>query len=153
MRTERGVVHRDVKPGNILLPGNVALLADFGIARAIGLAGGERLTRSGIRLGTPYYMSPEQAYSGHQVSAAADQYSLACVLYELLTGSPPFPGETARLVFLSHAVDAIPSVLVQVPSLPPGLDAVVRKGSSKLPESRYPSFREFGEAAVAASRD
>lgn len=147
-----GVVHRDVKPGNILLAGDVAVLADFGVARAIGLAGGERLTKSGISLGTPSYMSPEQAYGGHEVSAAADQYSLACVLFELLTGGPPYPGNTARKVFLSHAVDAIPSVLAQVPSLPAELNAVVRKGLGKTPQARYPPIREFAEAAVAASR-
>jgi len=147
-----GVIHRDVKPGNILLADRVAVVADFGIARAIGLAGGERLTRSGISLGTPYYMSPEQAFSGHEATAASDQYSLACVLFELLTGAPPYSGNTARKVFLSHAVDAIPSVLAQVPDLPADLNAVVRKGLSKTPEARYPSIRDFAEQAVATCR-
>ena len=88
----QGLIHRDVKPENVLLSQGHALVADFGIARAAGVAAGDRLTQPGLSMGTPAYMSPEQAEGDREVDARADQYSLACVLYELLAGQPPFTG-------------------------------------------------------------
>ena len=93
-----GVIHRDVKPENVLLSQGHALVADFGIARAAGVAAGNRLTRTGMSMGTPAYMSPEQAGGEPEVDGRSDQYSLACVLYELLAGQPPFTGPTAGAI-------------------------------------------------------
>jgi eukaryotic-like serine/threonine-protein kinase len=93
-----GVVHRDIKPGNILLEGGHAVVADFGIARAVRAAGDERLTQTGMAVGTPTYMSPEQASGETEVDGRSDLYSLACVLYEMLAGQPPFTGPTAESV-------------------------------------------------------
>ena len=95
---ERGVIHRDIKPGNILLRDGRPLVADFGIALAIQHAGGGRLTETGLSLGTPYYMSPEQATADRDPDARSDLYSLACVLYEMLVGEPPYTGASAQAV-------------------------------------------------------
>jgi len=97
-----GIVHRDIKPENILLDGEQAVVADFGIAQAIDAAGGERLTETGLSLGTPAYMSPEQAAGQREVDGRSDTYSLACVLYEMLAGEPPFTGLTPRAVLARH---------------------------------------------------
>ena len=140
---ESEVVHRDVKPGNILLSDGVAVVADFGIARALELSGGDRLTQSGVFLGSPLYMSPEQALGDEPVTGAADQYSLACVLFELLTGSPPFQGASPREVLIRHATRSIPSVQASVPELPAILDTAIRRAMSKRPVDRFPSIREF----------
>ena len=104
-----GVVHRDIKPENILLAEGQALVADFGIAKALEAAGSEKLTETGLSLGTPAYMSPEQA-AGGRVDGRADIYSLACVLYELLAGTPPFTGPTAQAILARHSVDPVPSL-------------------------------------------
>ena len=106
---EQGVVHRDIKPENVLLGGGHALVADFGIAKALDVAGAEKLTSTGLSLGTPAYMSPEQATAG-TVDARADIYSLGCLLYEMLAGDPPFSGSTPRAVMARHALDPVPSV-------------------------------------------
>ena len=95
---ERGVIHRDVKPANILLSKGRPLVADFGIALAVSAAGGGRLTETGLSLGTPYYMSPEQASADRELTAASDVYSLGCVLYEMLVGEPPYTGANAQVV-------------------------------------------------------
>ncbi len=94
----QGIVHRDIKPDNILFEGGHAVVADFGIARAIDVAAGERLTETGLAVGTPAYMSPEQASGVEGVDARSDQYALACVLYEMLAGEPPFPGSSAQAI-------------------------------------------------------
>ena len=95
---DRGVIHRDIKPANILLQDGQPVVADFGIALAVGAAGGSRLTETGLSVGTPYYMSPEQATGDQQVGPASDTYSLAALLYEMLTGDPPYIGSTAQAV-------------------------------------------------------
>ncbi|HSG07942.1 MAG TPA: serine/threonine-protein kinase [Longimicrobiales bacterium] len=95
---ERGVVHRDIKPGNILFQGGQPVVGDFGIALAVGAGGGARLTETGLSVGTPYSMSPEQATGDHQVGPRSDIYSLGCVLYEMLVGHPPYMGSTAQVV-------------------------------------------------------
>jgi serine/threonine-protein kinase len=107
-----GVVHRDIKPENILLSGGHALVADFGIARAVSSASSEkRLTETGMALGTPLYMSPEQAV-GDEVGPTSDLYSLACVLYEMLAGTPPFVGPNSRAIMARHAMDPVPGLQV-----------------------------------------
>jgi len=105
-----GVVHRDIKPENILLQGGHALVADFGIAHALDAAGGERLSLSGVTLGTPGYMSPEQAAGVAQLDGRSDIYSLACVLYEMLAGEPPFTGRTAQIVLARQAAAPVPAL-------------------------------------------
>ena len=108
----QGIVHRDIKPENILLSGGHALVADFGIARAVSDTGGERkLTQTGMSMGTPYYMAPEQA-SGEAVGPAADIYSLGCMLYEMLAGEPPFTGKNSMQIMARHAMEQVPSIRI-----------------------------------------
>jgi hypothetical protein len=104
---DRGIIHRDIKPGNILLQDGQPVVGDFGIALAVGSAGGARLTETGLSVGTPYYMSPEQATGDQVVGPASDTYALACVLYEMLTGEPPYPGNTAQAV-LGKIIQGLP---------------------------------------------
>ena len=106
----RGVVHRDIKPENIMLEGGHAVVADFGIARALTAAGGERLTETGMSVGTPMYMSPEQAAGDHDIDGRSDLYSLACVLYEMLGGQPPFTGTSAATITRQHMIAEPPPI-------------------------------------------
>jgi len=108
---ERGVVHRDIKPDNILLAGDQAMVADFGIARAVEVAGGERLTGTGLAVGTPAYMSPEQAVGDKNIDARSDVYALGCVVHEMVAGRAPFEGDTPQALLAKHAVDTAPSRL------------------------------------------
>jgi len=105
---EHGIVHRDIKPENILLLGGHALVADFGIARAVQ-ASGEKLTQTGMAVGTPHYMSPEQALGSEHVDARSDIYSLGCVLYELLIGQPPFTGPNSMAIMARHSMETVPA--------------------------------------------
>src|SRR5207245_7076885 len=101
-----GIVHRDIKPENIMLSGGTAVVTDFGIARAVSAAGQSRhLTETGTIIGTPAYMSPEQATGSEEIDGRSDQYSLACVVYEMLVGEPPFTGPTAQAVLARHSLD------------------------------------------------
>jgi serine/threonine-protein kinase len=116
----RGIVHRDIKPENILIQEGHALVADFGIARAVSQAGGEKLTESGMAIGTPHYMSPEQALGGDHVDGRSDEYSVACVLYEMLIGQPPFGGPNAMAILARHSMESVPSLqVVRRPALDP----------------------------------
>jgi tRNA A-37 threonylcarbamoyl transferase component Bud32 len=134
---EHGVVHRDVKPHNVLIDGDgVATLTDFGIARSIDPSDG--LTETGTLLGTSEYIAPEQA-SGGRVDERSDQYSLAAVLYELLTGEPPYSGESFMAVAMRHIREPVPSVRARRPDVSPRLDAVVARAMAKNPEDRFPS--------------
>ena len=144
-----GIVHRDIKPENILLEAEQAVVADFGIARALDAAGGEKLTQTGLSLGTPVYMSPEQATAG-PVDARSDVYSLACVLYEMLAGDPPFLGSSARAVMARHALDPVPSMRTARPEIPDHLEAALRRGLAKVPSDRFASAGELA-AAVAGT--
>ncbi|MGD2071533.1 MAG: protein kinase, partial [Gemmatimonadota bacterium] len=143
---ELGVIHRDVKPENILLTGEHALVADFGIARAVSEAGGSRITETGITLGTPPYMSPEQATAEANVDARSDQYSLACVLYEMLVGEPPFTGPTARAVMAKVLTQRPPPVREARELVDAGVDATIQKALAKLPADRFPTVRDFAES-------
>src|SRR5207249_4984403 len=105
----QGIVHRDIKPENILLSGGHSLVADFGIARAITEGGGPKLTQTGTTVGTPLYMSPEQA-AGDTIGPTSDLYSLGCVLYEMLAGEPPFTGKSPQAILARHAMENVPSI-------------------------------------------
>ena len=143
---EHGVIHRDIKPGNILLQDGEPVVADFGIALAVGAAGSNRLTETGLSLGTPYYMSPEQATGDQLVGASTDTYALGAVLYEMLTGDPPYMGSTAQAV-LGQIISAKPiSATEKRPSIPANVDAAVRKALEKLPADRFSTAQEFMRA-------
>ena len=148
---EAGVVHRDVKPENILISGGHALLTDFGIAKAMASAGAETLTATGMSLGTPRYMAPEQASASTDVNARADIYSLGCVLYELLTGQPPFSGTSAQAVVAQHFTAPFPEVRHSRPDVPPAIDAAIRKATAKAPADRYASTGDFIAALTRAT--
>ena len=140
------VIHRDIKPANILLQDGEPVVADFGIALALGVAGGTRLTETGLSVGTPFYMSPEQATGDQAVGASTDTYALGSVLYEMLVGEPPYPGTTAQAV-LGKIIQGKPvSATEQRPSIPANVDAAVRKALEKLPADRFPSAQDFVRA-------
>ena len=143
---EHGVIHRDIKPANILLQGGEPVVADFGIALALGVAGGTRLTETGLSVGTPFYMSPEQATGDQAVGASTDTYALGSVLYEMLVGEPPYPGATAQAVLGKIIAGEAVSATKQRPSIPPNVDAAVRKALEKLPADRFASAQDFGRA-------
>src|SRR5438309_6734610 len=133
------VVHRDIKPENILISGGEAVVADFGIARAIVAAGAETLTDTGLAVGTPGYMSPEHATGAMRLDGLSDVYSLGCVLYEMLAGHPPFLGTTAQEILARHSLDAVPPLRTIRPELPPALERVVLKALAKSPVDRWRS--------------
>jgi tRNA A-37 threonylcarbamoyl transferase component Bud32/tetratricopeptide (TPR) repeat protein len=140
------VVHRDIKPENILLEEGHAVVADFGLARAIHAAGGETLTATGIAVGTPAYMSPEQAAGSGEVDQRSDEYALACVVYEMLAGEPPFTGPTAEGVLRKQMTAAPPDIQVDRPGLPPQLVAVLSRALAKTPADRFTTVAQFAEA-------
>src|SRR5438093_552957 len=144
-----GLIHRDVKPENVLLSQGHALVADFGIARAVGVATGDRLTRTGLSLGTPAYMSPEQAAADPEIDARADQYSLACVLYELLAGQPPFTGPSMAAVLSRQVLDPVPSLTTLRPGVPASLRRAIERALAKVPADRFGSVLEFLTALEA----
>ena len=143
---EHGVIHRDIKPGNILLQGGEPVVSDFGIALAVGAAGSNRLTETGLSLGTPYYMSPEQATGDQAVGASTDTYALGSVLYEMLVGDPPFAGSTAQAVLGKIIAGKSVSAMEERPSIPANVDAAVRKALEKLPADRFTSAQDFVRA-------
>ena len=142
----RGVIHRDIKPENILLASGAAIVADFGIARAITEAGEGRLTETGLSLGTPHYMSPEQATAERELDARTDIYALAAVVYEMLIGEPPFTGPTTQSVVAKVLTESPRSLRTGRPTVPTHLDAAVQKGLSKLPADRFRTALEFADA-------
>ena len=150
---ERGIVHRDIKPENILLLGGHALVADFGIARAVSEAGGEKLTQTGMAVGTPYYMSPEQSLGSEHVDARSDVYSLGCVLYELLIGQPPFTGPNALAIMARHSMEVVPSLQVVRPSVPDDVEDAVLRALEKTPADRFQTMKEFADCLVNAEAE
>ncbi len=144
---KQGVVHRDIKPENILLETNgTAVVADFGIARAVSGVGDERLTKTGLTLGTPSYMSPEQATAERQIDGRSDIYALGCVLYEMLAGMPPFTGPNAQAVTSRHIVDDPPSVTSIRRTVPPHVEQCIYVAMAKSPADRFTTAAEFGAA-------
>jgi eukaryotic-like serine/threonine-protein kinase len=146
----KGILHRDIKPENILLADGQALVADFGIARALGGDTGDRLTGTGVAIGTPGYMSPEQSSGEHQLDARSDLYSLASVCYEMLVGEPPFTGPTAQAVIARRLSQPPPSLRTTRASIPEPLDAAIRRALAPVPADRYASTAEFSDALAAA---
>jgi eukaryotic-like serine/threonine-protein kinase len=144
----QGVIHRDIKPENILLRDNDPLIADFGIALAVSHAGGNRLTETGLSIGTPHYMSPEQAMGDRELDARSDVYSLAAMLYEMLTGDPPYTGSTAQAIVAKVLTEKAPLVTVVRDTVPDHASAAIAKALSKLPADRFPSAAAFAEALV-----
>ena len=141
-----GVVHRDIKPANILLTDGRPLIADFGIALAVAQAGGGRVTETGLSVGTPHYMSPEQATGDRDVDPRTDVYALGCVLYEMLIGEPPYSGTTAQAV-LGKIIQGKPISATEARgTVPPNVDAAIRKALEKLPADRFGSARELAGA-------
>ena len=142
----QGVIHRDIKPANVLLLEGKPVISDFGIALAVGAAGGGRLTETGLSLGTPHYMSPEQATGDQAVGSATDTYALGSVLYEMLVGDPPYAGSTAQAVLGKIIAGKPVSATDERPSIPANVDAAVRKALEKLPADRFTSAQEFTRA-------
>ena len=147
----RGVIHRDIKPENILLESGHAVVADFGIAKAVVSAGTETLTQTGIAIGSPRYMSPEQAAGAKDLDGRSDLYSLACVLYEMLTGQPPFTGPTVESVIRQHMIDAPRPVYQLRPAVPPIIADVLTRALAKNPADRFSPAATFAAALVTRS--
>ncbi len=146
-----GVIHRDIKPENILLHDGSALVADFGIALAASKAGGTRMTETGMSLGTPHYMSPEQAMGEREITARSDVYALGCVLYEMLTGDPPFTGSTAQAIVARVVTENPRSMTSQRHTIPPHVEAAVLTSLEKLPADRFATAAEFAAALADPS--
>jgi serine/threonine-protein kinase len=147
-----GVIHRDVKPSNILLSEQHAMITDFGVARALGTASVSPATPIGQIIGTPSYLSPEQA-TGESADARADVYSLGCVLYEMLTGEPPYTGSTPQEVLSGHLTRPVPSVREARPEVTPGHDRVIRRALAKHPVERFETAQVFRQALKAPEKE
>jgi serine/threonine-protein kinase len=145
---ERGIVHRDVKPDNIVLSGRGAVLLDFGIARAVETIGAEQLTRSGITLGTSQYMSPEQVQGLRALGPPTDLYSMACVLYECLAGRPPFVHANEFMVLRQHLTENPVSLNQLVPGVPEAMAQAIERALAKAPEERWQSAGEMRKALL-----
>src|SRR6266513_1946614 len=145
-----GVVHRDIKPENIMLSGGSAVVADFGIARALSAAGeGRPLTQTGTVIGTPAYMSPEQATGNAEIDGRSDQYSLACVTYEMLVGEPPFTGPTAQAIMARHSLDHVSPPSIVRATIPETVEGAILRALAKVPADRYLTTALFAEALAA----
>jgi serine/threonine-protein kinase len=141
-----GVVHRDIKPENILLTGDEAVVADFGVARAISAAGQDRLTDTGLALGTPAYMSPEQAVGARELDGRSDLYAVGCLLYEMLAGQPPFAGSTAQQLLARHAIDPVPPLRTVRGTVPEQVERSVMRALAKVPADRFATAADFATA-------
>src|SRR5437899_411277 len=142
----RNVIHRDIKPENILLHEGEAMVTDFGIALAVSAAADDRLTLTGLAVGTPVYMSPEQALGERELHARSDVYSLGCVLYEMLAGEPPFTGPTAQAVIAKRLVDPVPAVRRLRDAVPEGVERALMGALARVPADRFASAAAFAEA-------
>ncbi len=148
----RDVVHRDVKPENILLSEGQAIVADFGVAGAIDAAGGGKLTRTGIVLGTPAYMSPEQGAGERALDGRSDVYSLGCLLFEMLAGEPPFTGPTAQAIIAKRFTDPVPSVRRLRETVPMPMDQAIAKALARAPADRFATPHQSAEALRASAQ-
>jgi TolB-like protein len=146
----QGVVHRDIKPENILLQSGHAVVADFGIARLVQDAGGEKLTQTGMSIGTASYMSPEQ-FTGEKVDGRTDVYALACVLYEMLVGQVPFTGPNAMAIMARHTMQAVPSIRLVRSSVPEDVEGVIVHALEKTPADRFATVDEFKDALLSGN--
>ena len=142
----QGVVHRDIKPENILLQDGSALVADFGIALAVQQAGGSRMTQTGMSLGTPAYMSPEQAMGERDIGARSDVYALGAMTYEMLTGEPPFTGLNSQAIVAKVLTETPPPLRPKRPTVPPAVEHAVLTALQKLPADRFGSAKDFADA-------
>jgi TolB-like protein len=143
---KQGLVHRDIKPDNIMLAGKHALIMDFGIARAVEAAGGDKLTQTGMAVGTPLYMSPEQATAADDVDGRSDIYSLGCVLYEMVAATPPFTGPSNQAVIARHVADHVPSPTIIRETISPELEDIIMCSLAKAPADRFNTAGELSEA-------
>jgi serine/threonine-protein kinase len=141
-----GVIHRDVRPENILLEQGHALVGDFGIARILQSVAGESLSTSGLVIGLPAYMSPEQATASRELDGRTDIYSLGCVLYEMLAGTPPFTGATWTAVLARQISDVVPPLSTLCPTVPPSIERALLRALSKRPDDRFATAAEFAAA-------
>jgi serine/threonine protein kinase/Tol biopolymer transport system component len=141
-----GVIHRDIKPENILLHDGRALVADFGIALAASRAGGSRMTETGMSLGTPHYMSPEQAMGERKLTPRSDIFALGAVTYEMLAGDPPFSGTSAQAIVARMLAESPPPLRTPRPSVPPALEAAVMKALERVPADRFATAADFASA-------
>jgi len=141
------IVHRDIKPENILLQEGHAFVADFGLARALDSVNAtQALTQTGSAIGTPWYMSPEQAFAEKEIDGRSDEYSLGCVLYEMLTGQPPFTGPNAVAIMARHSMAAVPSMQIVRESIPDAVESLVKRALAKSPADRFQTLAEFAQA-------
>jgi serine/threonine-protein kinase len=148
---DRGVVHRDIKPANILLTGDQAIIADFGIARAVEAASAEGLTGTGVAIGTPIYMSPEQAIGAGKVDARADIYALGCVVYEMVSGEAPFQGSGRQAIIAKQVMDRVPSLKKTDPAIPVYVDRAVSQAMATNPDDRFDTAGGFAEALTTGT--
>ena len=146
------MVHRDIKPENILLQDGAALVADFGIALAVHQAGGSRMTQTGMSLGTPAYMSPEQAMGEREIGARSDVYALGAMTYEMLAGEPPFTGPSSQAIVAKVLTEQPPPLRPKRPTVPAAAEAAIMTALQKLPADRWGSAREFSDALTGGSR-
>ena len=142
------IVHRDIKPENVMLHEGGALVTDFGIAKAVQAAGSEHITQTGMAIGTPAYMSPEQASGGGTPDGRSDIYSLACVLFEMLTGKAPFTGPTAQAIITKRVLEPAPSARAVRPDVPVEVDRVISRALERQPENRFATAAQFAQALV-----
>jgi serine/threonine-protein kinase len=146
-----GIIHRDIKPENILLEGGHAVVADFGIARAVASAGGEKLTQTGLAVGTPTYMSPEQSVGEADLDGRSDLYALGCVLYEMLAGEPPYTGPTAQAIIAKRFREPVPRISTLREMVPQAVEAALNRALAKAPADRFATAEEFSAALLATA--
>jgi eukaryotic-like serine/threonine-protein kinase len=147
----QGVVHRDIKPENTLLQDGAALVADFGIALAVEEAGGHRMTQTGMSLGTPAYMSPEQAMGERKIGPRSDVYALGAMTYEMFAGEPPFTGPNSQAIVAKVLTEQPPPLRARRPSVPPAVESAILTALQKLPADRWGSAKEFGDALAGSA--
>jgi serine/threonine-protein kinase len=140
---EHNIIHRDITPANVMLEENRAIVCDFGIARAIEVAGGDELSSSGLVIGTPEYMSPEQASGDTDLTGAVDIYALGCLAYSMLTGEAPFSGPTAQAVMARHLIEPPRSIRIVRPEVPERMERAITKALAKQPSARPGSGAEL----------
>ncbi len=147
----RDIIHRDIKPENIMLSGGSAVVSDFGIARAASAVNQQQLTQTGTVIGTPAYMSPEQG-TGSDIDGRSDEYSLACVVYEMLTGQPPFTGPNVQAIIARHSMAAVEPPSIVRDTIPDTMEAALLRALAKVPADRFPTVMMFAEALGTPSR-